>query len=54
MHKHILDDPHLCGGCHQWDRDPDMVDGVCRTCGRTEEQIREAHGVLKLEELKND
>jgi hypothetical protein len=42
----------LCGACHQWGADPAMDDtGVCETCDRSEDEIRETHGVCWLIEL---
>ena len=39
---------NLCGGCHQHGANPDMKNGICQTCGRTEEDIRKLHGVFRV------
>lgn len=51
--KHNVADRTLCGACHAWDADPkfDPTD-FCTICGRTQEQIREEHGFVYLEDLK--
>jgi len=41
----------LCGACHQWGADPLLRDGACKTCDRTEAQIRDAHVVVRLDSL---
>ncbi|MDH3412448.1 MAG: hypothetical protein OER87_07545 [Gammaproteobacteria bacterium] len=42
----------LCGGCHQWGANPSMGDyRYCETCKRSEDEIRETHGVCWLIEL---
>lgn len=38
----------LCGGCQQWGSDPVIKNGQCTVCDRTEAQITEAHGQVRL------
>jgi hypothetical protein len=40
----------LCGGCHQWGNSPNMENGKCSACKRTESQIIERHGKAFLTE----
>ena len=39
-----------CGCCQWMGVDPDLVDGVCSLCGRSEEQIVADHGELYVNE----